>query len=163
MYMCAYVYVYVYVYVHVYVYVYVYVHVYVYVYVCVCVCVCVYVCIYVCIYIYIYILLYTCTYLCLHSCYFFFMKLSKPKAHVLNTRTRTCQGPRFNPGRCQLHGLGVRHFKVSGGVPSPPEQPQPNGRLSESNKNKNRHKDPHIQQSIKESGREKPANISLYI
>ena len=43
-----------------------------------------------------------------------------------------CEGPRFHPGRCQLHGLGVRHFKVSGGVPSPPEQPQPNGRLSES-------------------------------
>ena len=43
-----------------------------------------------------------------------------------------CEGPRFNPGRCQVHGLGVRHFKVSGGVPSPPEQPKPNGRLSES-------------------------------
>ena len=24
----------------------------------------------------------------------------------------------------QLYGLRVRHFKVSGGVPSPPEQPQ---------------------------------------
>ena len=35
-----------------------------------------------------------------------------------------CEGPRFHPGRCQLHGLGVRHFNVSGGVPSPPEQPQ---------------------------------------
>ena len=24
--------------------------------------------------------------------------------------------------RCQLYGLGVRRFKVSGGAPSPPEQ-----------------------------------------
>ena len=27
-----------------------------------------------------------------------------------------------SPSRCQLYGSGVRHFKVSGGVPSPPEQ-----------------------------------------
>ena len=47
-----------------------------------------------------------------------------------------CEGRRINPDRCQLHGLGVRHFKVSGGVPSPPEQRQPNGRLSESKQNK---------------------------
>ena len=37
-----------------------------------------------------------------------------------------CEGPGFNSSRCQLHGLGVRHFKVSGGVPSPPEQPPGN-------------------------------------
>ena len=37
-----------------------------------------------------------------------------------------CEGPGFNSSRCQLYGLGVRHFKVSGGVPSPPEQPPRN-------------------------------------
>ena len=29
------------------------------------------------------------------------------------------------PADVKLYGLRVRHFKVSGGVPSPPEQPQP--------------------------------------
>ena len=37
---------------------------------------------------------------------------------VIQTKTKN------TPGRCQLCGLRVRHFKVSGGVPSPPEQPQ---------------------------------------
>ena len=55
-----------------------------------------------------------------------------------------CEGPGFNPSRCQLYGLGVRHFKVSGGVPSPPEQPPGNrfknlnGRLAESKRKKER-------------------------
>ena len=53
---------------------------------------------------------------------------------VVRVLGSVCEGSRFNPGRCQLHGLGVRHLKVSGEVPSPPEQPQPNGRLSDSNK-----------------------------
>ena len=30
--------------------------------------------------------------------------------------------PGSDSSRRQLHGLGVRHFKVSGGVPSPPGQ-----------------------------------------
>ena len=34
------------------------------------------------------------------------------------------EGPGFNPDRCQVYGLRVRHFKVSGGAPSPPEKPQ---------------------------------------
>ena len=49
-----------------------------------------------------------------------------------------CEGPGFNSSCCQLYRLGVRHFKISGGVPSSPEQPpgnrfkNSNGRLAES-------------------------------
>ena len=95
--------------------------------------VCMYIYVYICIYIYIYIYTPICMYVCMHACMYVCMYVCKCRySVVVRLLGWVCEGPRFNPGRCQLHGLGVRHFKVSGGVPSPPEQPQPNGKLSES-------------------------------
>ena len=91
---------------------------------------------YVCIYIYIYT--HTCCLVCL-------LLANQDSRAPLILHTGLCEkrtmkhtktGPRFNPGRCQLHGLRVRHFKFSGGVPPTPEQSQANGRLSESKNNK---------------------------
>ena len=123
----AYIAIYVYIYIYIYIYVYI---TYMYVY---------YIYIYTYIYIYIYICIYIYIYICIHvqSIHIYMYTQIHIRAPITYTDAYGMRRSRvqFQPSSTILV---VRHFKASGGVPSPPEQPPGNrfkyfnGRLAES-------------------------------